>query len=106
MMPAGPKREEMMKNNDPKITVDPIVYAEKPARYKVVAEPAGDADAYRELRVGFFDEKGKCVADAYFTVDSDTGEPRILITADGDGDGDPVIEVFPLRSIESIVERC
>ncbi len=51
----------MMKNNDPKITVDPIVYAEKPTQYKAVAEPAGDGDAYRELRVGFFDEEGKCV---------------------------------------------
>lgn len=40
-------REEMMKNNDPKITVDRIVYAEKPAQYKAVAEPAGDGDAYR-----------------------------------------------------------
>lgn len=101
-----------MKNNDPKIIVDPIVYAKKPARYKAVAEPAGDGpvlsavegDAYRELRVGFFDEKGKCVADAYFTVDSDTGKPRILITTDGDGDGDPAIEVFPLRSGEAVVK--
>lgn len=98
--------KEMMKNNDPKITVDPVVYAGKPTKYKVVAEPAGEKGAYHELRVGFFDEKGKCVGDAYFTVDSDTGEPRILITADGEGDGDPAIEVFPLRSIESMVERC
>lgn len=94
-----------MKKNDQKITVDPIVYAEEPTRYKAVAEPTGDGDAYRELRVGFFDEKGTCVADAYFTVDSATGEPRILITADGDGDGDPAIEVFPLRSVEAIMKR-
>lgn len=97
--------EEMMKNNDPRITVDPIVYAGDPTKYKVVAEPAGEKDAYHELRVGFFDKKGKCVADAYFTVDSETGEPRILITADGEGDGDPAIEVFPLRSVEAVVKR-
>lgn len=96
---------KMMKKNNQKITVDPIVYAGDPTKYKVVAEPAGEKDAYHELRVGFFDEKGKCVADAYFTVDSDTGEPRILITADGEGESDPAIEVFPLRSVEAVVKR-
>lgn len=96
---------KMMKKNNRKITVAPIVYAGEAAKYKVVAEPAGDGDAYLELRVGFFDEQGKCVADAYFTVDSETGEPRILITADGEGDGDPAIEIFPLRSVEAVVKR-
>lgn len=93
-----------------KITVNPIIRGGKQKGYKLVAEihgaPGNTEDDYHEMRVGIFDKKGKCVGDAFFTVDEETGEPKIYITLDGDGTGDPGLAVFPLRSGKDSVEPC
>ena len=93
-----------------KIEIDPIVYEGKEQKYMLLAEEndarnsKGKQD-YHEMFVGFYDKKlDKCVADIYFTVDHDTKEPVVFITARGDGDGDHVITVYPLRAPAQAVE--
>jgi hypothetical protein len=46
----------------------------------------------------------RCVADVFIGVDT-KGEPRVLITDNGDGDGDHRIAVFPLRHRTKAVEN-
>lgn len=85
------------------LTVDTVIRGGKSQGYRLAAEihgaPGDTEDDYHEMRVGIFDKEGKCVGDTFFTVDEDTGEPKIYITADGDGDGDPQITIFPTRPV-------
>ncbi len=56
---------------------------------------------YDEIAVSIVDHKtGNCVSDTYFLIDRESGEPKILQTMDGDGDGDKKFAILPLRSFE------
>ena len=54
--------------------------------------------------MGFFDPKTNCVADILIGVTKD-GEPRVMITTGGDGEGDHDVAVYPLRKRENAVEK-
>lgn len=72
-----------------------------PEGYTVNAQRDGDAGIYDELRVGVFDRDGSCVADVLVGLSGD-GEPRVLLSTDGDADRQKVA-VFPLRSFDEAV---
>ena len=59
-------------------------------------------DGYRELRVGIFAPSGRCVADIFIGLEDD--EPRVLVTANEEGDGDHLIAVYPARHVRKAVE--
>jgi hypothetical protein len=80
-----------------------IIYQGKPGDYVATAEACGDPGIYEELRVGIFNSRGECVGDAFFTLSED-GEPRVLLTTEGDGDGDHYLVWFPLREAGKGVE--
>jgi hypothetical protein len=86
------------------IEVRPMVYEKHAYPYSVRAEKAGDKEGnttlFGELSVLIFDERtGKCVSDTYFMIDRESGEPKILLTMDGDGDGDKKLAILPIRSV-------
>lgn len=66
------------------------------------AEETGDPDIYQEIRVGAFKSRD-CVADILVGL-NDRGEVRVLITTEGEGDGDPAIAVYPERSLREAIE--
>lgn len=68
---------------------------QNPEGYKVEAMRDGDPGIYNELRVGVFDKTGACVADVLVGL-TDGGEPRVLLSTDGDADTQK-IAVYPLR---------
>jgi hypothetical protein len=57
------------------------------------AEPTGDPGNYQEIAFRAF-RKAKATADFLVGLDQG-GNLRVLITADGDGDGDHAIAVYP-----------
>ncbi len=87
------------------LEVKRIVYEGKPSQYSLKAGINEDTE-YKELYVSIYDAQGKCVGDVFFTVSQETGEPRILITANGDGDGAHQLTVYPLRpTAEAVIEE-
>jgi len=57
------------------------------------AEPSGDAGSYQEIAVRAF-RKGKTIA--YILVGLDRcGNLHVLVTANGDGDGEHAVAVYP-----------
>jgi len=86
------------------IELDPIVKNGKKSKYSLDVMESSDKPQYdNEFFVSYFDKNRTCVADTFFTVDSKTGEPMILITADGDGDGDKQITIYPMRAANKAV---
>lgn len=75
-----------------------------PFGFHADAERTGDLNIYNEVRVGIYDAAGECVADILVGL-TESGEPRVLVTCDGEGEGDHRIAVFPLRSAEEMVEE-
>lgn len=87
------------------IEVRPMVYEKKEYPFYIQAKKAGDSEngkpVYAELAVGIYDAKtDTCISDTYFLIDRETGEPKILQTMDGEGDGDKKLVLLPLRSVE------
>ena len=70
--------------------------------YQAMVEHIVD-DGYREVAVSFHCG-GQCVADIYITVDPDTLQPVVYVTADGEGDDDHKIVVHPLKPKEDAVK--
>ena len=63
----------------------------------LTAESSGDPGIYHEMRISAENREGECIADIMVGLD-EHGELRVLITANGDGDGDHAIAVFPERA--------
>lgn len=85
-----------MKKMEP-ITPIRIAYDGNISDYSVDVEKAGEWPIYTELAVVYTNVwTKKRVADVYITVDRVTLEPKILITTNGDGDGEHQIVVRPL----------
>jgi hypothetical protein len=61
------------------------------------AEPTGDSSIYQEIAVRAF-RKGKAIADILVGLDQN-GNLRVLVTADGDGNGDHAFAVYPEKRI-------
>jgi hypothetical protein len=106
---------ERLETEPDSFEVKPLVYDSKKLKYYAKAEYAGEGDIYNEMRIGIFKTRGNnCVADILVTANCEhkapdyepnmTGEPVLLITADGHGDGDHAIRVFPLRPREEMVK--
>ena len=83
----------------PSIEVNPIIRDGRRTDYSLKAEISGDPGIYEEISVSIYDKAGNCVGDAYFTVDEESGEPKIMMTLGGDGDGDKELTVYPLREL-------
>ena len=79
-------------------------YQGKLGDYRTTAEFTGDPGIYEELRVGIFDLQGECVGDALFTL-TEEGEPRVLLTTEGNGNDDHNLVWFPLREAGNGVIR-
>lgn len=59
---------------------------------------------YEEVRIGVFSgDSSVCLVDVFVGL-SDKGEPRVLVSTDGNGD-DHAISVFPMRPADCAVER-
>ncbi len=91
---------------DNHLKVPVLVYQKKETSYSLTASTTGDADIYKEMAVSINRRSdGVCVADIYFSATED-GEPKVLVTTDGEGDGDHNITIYPLRPIkEAVVEE-
>lgn len=74
-----------------------------PHGYTVEAGRSGDDGIYDEMRVSILNPEGDCVGDALIGLTPE-GEPRVLVTAGGDGDGEHPVAVYPLRDAEVAVE--
>ena len=71
-----------------------------PENYTAEASRTGDAGIYNEVRIGVFKESDNvCLADVLVGL-NDAGEPRILVTADGNGDNEAAFVIYPLRPAE------
>lgn len=61
----------------------------------------GDPGIYQEMRISAF--KGEeCIGDVLVGLD-ENGELRVMVTADGDGDDEHQVHVFPQRPAEDAV---
>lgn len=74
-----------------------------PLRYQAEAVRTGDAGIYQEVRISVFDREDICVADTLVGL-TEAGEIRVLITADGDGDNEHQIAIFPTRGAANAIE--
>lgn len=74
------------------------------AGYRVEAMRDGDPGIYNELRVGVFDKDGGCVADVLVGL-TEGGEPRVMLTAGGDGENEHAFAVYPLRDADEALEQ-
>lgn len=61
-----------------------------------------NGDDYTEIAVGCYDKAGNRIADVFVGL-CDTGEIRVLLTANGEGDGDHQVAVYPERSSSAAV---
>lgn len=72
--------------------------------YAAEATRTGDKGIYEEIRVSIFDKNNDCCADILVTLeDEGKGAPKVLITADGDGEGDHLILVQPMKAVTDAV---
>lgn len=67
------------------------------------ATRSGDPGSYDEARMSVLNSVKDCVADVLVGL-SPEGEPRVLVTTEGDGDGDHSITIYPLRDRENAVK--
>lgn len=67
------------------------------------AEPTGDRGIYQEIAVRAR-RNGKAIGDVLVGLD-DKGNLRVLVTADGDGESDHALALFPERGAADMVER-
>lgn len=75
-----------------------------PDGYTCDAGRSGDRGIYDEARAGIYSPDGACVGDVLVGLD-EHGEPRVLVTADGNGDGDHAYAIFPLRPKDSAIQK-
>lgn len=61
----------------------------------------GDPGIYQEIRISAF-KGADCIGDILVGLD-ESGELRVMVTADGDGDDDHQVLIFPQRSAENAV---
>lgn len=64
---------------------------------------SGDTGIYDELSVAIFDANKECVADILIGL-TEEGEPRILVSSDGNSAGDKMI-VYPMRDKSAFVSH-
>lgn len=75
-----------------------------PHRYEAEASRTGDAGIYEEVRISVFDRYANCVADTLVGL-TENGEVRVLVTADGDGNNEHRIAIYPTRRADDAIER-
>lgn len=76
---------------------------ENPQNIILKAETSGDAGIYQEIAVAAF-IKDECIADILVGLNN-KGELRVILTANGEGDGDKRIAVYPQRPEAAAVEH-
>lgn len=74
-----------------------------PHGYTTEATHIGETGLYDEVRVDVFNAENVCVSDIIIGISLE-GEPRILLTTDGQGDDDFALQVFPLRAVTDAIE--
>lgn len=88
-----------------RIEAFPLMHSgENPGGYMAEAARTGDPGIYEEVRISILHPDRGCVGDVLVGL-TDQGEPRMLLTHNGEGDGDHVIAVFPLKPVDDAVER-
>jgi hypothetical protein len=73
----------------------------KPSGWR--AEPSGDGNDYREIAVRAF-RGSEAIADMVVGLDAH-GNLRVVCTADGEGDGDHAVALFPELPAGEMVRR-
>ncbi len=72
--------------------------------YTAEARRTGDPNEYHEVRVSVFGgEQHRCIADILVGL-NESGEVRALVTADGDGDSDHCIAIYPQRPKDRAID--
>lgn len=74
-----------------------------PTKIRLRAEPSGDGRDYREIAVRAWRGR-KAIADILVGLDQQ-GNLRLVCTANGEGDGNHAIAVFPELPPEKMVKR-
>ena len=74
-----------------------------PQNIKLTAEATGEAGIFQEMAVSAFVDNDR-IADVLVGLD-EAGELRVLITANGEGDGDKRVAVYPQRPENKSVEH-
>lgn len=69
------------------------------ANVTIVSSPG-----YEEIFIDINNGKKSTIASIAVTVDPESGEPKVLMTSGGVGDGDLNIVVYPTRPLEKAVE--
>lgn len=75
---------------------------QNPNQIRIRVERRGDAGIYHEVAIRGL-KLGKAMADVLVGL-NEKGELRVLVTSDGDGDGDHAIAVYPERPRGQMVE--
>lgn len=74
-----------------------------PHGYRACAAQSGDRGIYEEVRIGVFHPDGHCVGDVLVGLTSD-GEPRVMLTSNGNGDDEPSHAFYPMRDAARAIE--
>lgn len=74
-----------------------------PKAIRLRAEPSGDGTGFQEIAVRAF-RGSKAIADILVGLDSQ-GNLRVVCTANGDGDGDHAVALFPESRAEEMVKH-
>lgn len=74
-----------------------------PKAIRLRAEPSGDGASYREIAVRAF-RGSKAVADILVGLDA-RGNLRVICTANGEGEGDHAVALFPELPADEMVKR-
>ena len=64
---------------------------------------AGDSDLYNEIAIDCFDQKNELVGSICIGLDTQEKDMRVLSTAYGEGAGDYIISLYPMRSMPEAV---
>jgi len=74
--------------------------------YRVIAEKMGDPSIYDELGISILrEESAECVGYLHVLLDEDRN-PKVLMTVEAEGDGDPHLAYYPLCPLELAIENC
>lgn len=74
-----------------------------PGGYLAAASRTGDPGIYEEVRISVLHPELGSVGDVLVGL-TEQGEPRMLITHNGEGDGDHAIAVYPLKPKDEAVD--
>lgn len=96
--------DEKIKSKTLLYKTDASYESENPFNLRFEVHKAGDQGIYNEIAVDCFNAENENVGSVYIGLCMDKKDIRVLMTLDGEGDGDHKLAVYPMRDEKEAVE--